>query len=440
MTVLPREEVVPVASELSAAAWAWNVDHLDEYDPLQWTDRAERHGRHKAFSELSMCLHLYRQLRDASDRVAPLEEHVVETVNDRRFYGLLGRHPERLLSYGIAFAAARDFGELSRGAETVLERTLSRRALWARERLPSVELNLYYTLRHLGHDAERLDPETILAYSNARNRPNVVAVERRQAYALTHDVYFYTNYGVEAPGFPATTVPSDLSTTLAGLTLRFMAAGDTDAVAELLLAGIIQRQLAPGFVRLVLSWLRAAADGRETVPGPGIRESTGRHDNFPAEPDRSLDGMDDASERWLKDYHTVLVSGKCFAVLAREWESLVEAGPTRELEHAAHAEELLALGELVRSLAAYRLEDGAAILEELAETAVARAYADVYDTCVEFLRAQRTEDDHVGFFPNERHLYERRGGSAEEFDRELRASCTERCEAAIEAAGRRPER
>lgn len=432
------DDVVPAATAMADAAVEWNRDRLDEYDPSSWEDEQKRHARRKAFGELSLIVQALDGLYDREDLLAPVVDHVVETVNDRRYFELLARKPRGIVQFGYPFAVAASRDRLGAEAEAVLERTLERRTPGAGERYPFAELHTYHLLRHLGYDAHDLDPDAVLSLGNVGTRPNFVRMERTQLYALTHDVFYYTNFGVPDERFPAATVPADLSTTLTGLTLRFLAAGDTDAVTELLLTGLIQRQLSPGFVRVVFSWLRRAAEGG-TLPGSGVRDATASPDQRVEAPDpEALGDWNEDSRRWFRDYHTVVISAPCFATLRRDWDALCGEAPNRALDHddQSNLDQLFRLGKLVELLSEYKLTDAAPLMESLAGTPVARAYDDVFDACASFLRDQRTPDGHVGYFPDERYLFEARGGTPEEFERKLLDPCTEQCEAALEAVER----
>lgn len=434
-------DVVPEATELSDAVLEWNVDHLDEYDPLTWLDKEKRHVRRKGFRELSLFVQVTSGLHEQHESIAPLAEHVVETVNDRRYFELLARQPEAALKFGYPFVVPADRDELSPDAAATLRRAMAKDAPWAVDRLPFTRLNNYHFLHQIGYGTRHLDPEDILAASNARTAPNFVQVDRKQVYALTHNVFFYTNFGTEATGYPDTRVPTDLSTALTGLILRFLADDDTDAVSELLLTGIIQLQLDPDFVRVIFSWLRSVANERDVVPGSGVRDATASPDQQVRSPDLDADTLGDWSEEsqeWFHDYHTVLASGLCFGILERDWDDLREHAPDRDLDHGRQdvLDQLMALGETIRLLSEYKLAEAAALIESLAGSPVFHAYEDVFETCAEFLRDQRTHDGHIGFFTDERYLYVSQGNSRESFERELLVPCTERCEDALAAVER----
>ena len=432
------DEVVSEAAKLTDAAIDWNVENLDEYDPLTWVDKEKRHARRKGFRELSLFVRITSEISDRDELFDPLADYVTETVNDQRYYELLAREPKEVLRFGYPFVVPVNRDELDPQAETVLERTLEKDAPWAEDRFTFVDFNFYHFLRLTGYDIGPLDPDALLQNSNAQTPPNFLRISRRQMYALTHNIFFYTNFGTPHEGFPDTRVPTDLSTALTGLTLRFLASDDTDAVTELLICGLIQRQIDPEFARVVFSWLRSRTNDRGVVPGSGVRDATASPDQQVRNPDLDADALgdwNDESQEWFHDYHTVLVSGTCFSMLERDWKDLRENGPTRGLDHdeQAHLDQLVALGKLIRLLSEYKLTDAAPLMKSLAGTPVARAYDDVFDTCVEFLRDQRTEDGHIGYFTDERYLYVTGGNDPEDFERELLEPCTEQCEQALAA-------
>ncbi|OVE83530.1 hypothetical protein B2G88_13900 [Natronolimnobius baerhuensis] len=422
---------------MADASVDWHTNYIEEYNPLVWKDKRKRQIRRKAFSELSLFLQVTSQITDQEANHDKLVDSITETVNDRRYFELLSRYPTDIVQYGYPFAIPATRGRLRTEATMVLERTVTQKPIHSPERYPFVQLHYYHILEQLGFQTEHLDPATILSVSNIRKEPGFIQCNRRDVYAITHNIFYYTNFGIPGEGFPDTIVPTDLSTCLSGLLLRFLAIDDTDAVAELLLAGIIQRQLDPEFVKFVLSWLQTRSENG-IVPGSGVRDaiasSTQRIQNSDIDID-SLGEWDENSEHWFHDYHTVIASGLCFAVLEQEWDRLRNEAPTRDFGYwlSDSATQLLTLGNLVAVLSEYKLTEAAPLLESLTGSRVARAYSDVFNACVKFLQNQRTPDDHIGYFTDEQYVYCNGVGTTDTFDREFRNQCTNRCEAALSA-------
>lgn len=433
----PTDDVGSVARRMARTVTDWQEVRVDEYDPLRWEDKQKRHIRRGAFCEVAFYLYFLENC-DRLDWAPRLTDDVVETVNDRRFFELLPRHAEMVQTMGCPFLLADRLDELRPQARETLKRVVESRPPWARERVPHRQLDLYYVLQEFGFDTRHLDPEVIIEYSNAAHPPSVVDSTLRQVYALTHNVMFYTGFGFGGEGFPDATVPYDLSTTLTGLTLRAMADANTDVVVELLFAGIVQRQVAPEFVRFVVSWLRAVSEDFDTVPGTGTGSGlvpSSDHAEDPQARPEDLGDWDELSEEWLQHAHTAMASGLCFNVLDRDWDAVRALDRCRELDHAAHGEDLLRIGDLLRLLRNYELEEAAVLMESLAGTPAADAYDDVFGRCVSFLDRQRTHDGHVGYWTDERRVFVAGGyGDEADFEREMMRRCTDRCEAAIEAA------
>lgn len=431
------DNVAEEARALARRVTTWKDDHVREYNPLVWADKEKRRIRRKAFAEASVYLHLLSNLGKL-DWAPNLSDLIVEAVNQRDYFELVPREPELLLKYGYPFVFVYGQNELTPEAQDVLDQTVESRTPWARERVPHRQLDYFYFLRHLDYDFDALDPETIIEYSNARFQPDVVESTTRQVYALTHNVMYYTNFGIESEKFPDTVVPYDLETTLTGLTLRLMADNDTDAVVELLLTGVLQRQMAPSFVRFVFSWVREVSKGHDTVPGPGLQDlgASARDRVDPELASDSLGDWDDDTDEWVQHYHTAVAAGMCFNVLERDWETVVETAPTRDLDHEAHADDLLGLGEVLRRLSEYELAEAAPLLKDVAGTPAAEAYDDVLATATDFLERQRTYDGHVGYWTDERYLYVNGGhGDRDDFESDMMVPCTEKCNEALEAAG-----
>ena len=438
ISLIPFEEVGSQAGRMAEMVTTWQNDHYEKYDPLVWADKEKRRVRRKAFCEASFYL-LFLDKFGKGDRAPELTDFIVETVNDREFFELLPREPDKLLKHGYPFVYVKSRGELGEQAQAVLDQTLASKTPWSRERAPHRQLDLYYFLQELDLDPDVFDPETIIKYSNAHHQPDLVEVNVRQLYALTHNVMYYTDFGIGSEGFPDTTVPYDLSTTLAGLTLRCMANRDTDATVELLMCGVIQRQMDPEFVQFVCSWLREVSKDYDTIPGPGLQEfgAIAPDETAQTENKATLGDWSDEQEEWVQHYHTAVAAGLCFNVIERDWDDLVETGPTRSLDYERHADQLFELGKLIHQLSEYELDLASVTMQELADSPVVEAYDDVFEACRAFLERQRTYDDQVGFWTNERYLYVAGGGGTEaSFESDLMQPCTDRCEEALEAASK----
>lgn len=436
MKFIPAKEVTPKAAQMTKRVSEWQVDYLDEYDPLLWKDKEKRRLRRKAFGELAFYLLFIEQLdiNEGQNQTDQIKTHVTNIANDRRYFELLPRNSDMILKFGYPLAISQEIGELRTPAQIILRRVLETKSPWAEERLPHRQLDYYYLLQYLNYDTGEFDPETIIKYSNTHYQPSIIEVDLRAVYGLTHNIIYYTNFGIGGESFPNTVVPYDLSTLLTGLTLRFMAEQDTDIVAELLLCGIIQRQMSPQFVRFVFSWFHELSRGRTTVPGPGIKDLGATERQRIQNPDLHPEEMGEwnsNSKEWIQDYHTSIVSGMCFGVLKRSWGTLVENGPTKQLNHEDHSSQLMDLGKLVMLMSEYKIEKAAQLMKKLSGTPTVIAYADVFASCTDFLRRQQTHDGHIGFWTDERYLFTGENRSQEQFEREMMQPCTELCEEAL---------
>jgi hypothetical protein len=400
----------------------WLLDNLDRFDPFAWSASEERELRRKAFTEFALNLYVARGVGAGYDSSAP-HDLVVDRVNDRRYRHLLRRSPRDLLKYSYPVTYARASDDLDGATVDAVDAVLDGRTVWSVERVPYRQMDLWHFCRLYGYDDHSLDRETLLALGSLAHPPNVANASLGDLYAVTHNVYYHHNFGVDHPAFPDGVAPYDLEPVVVGGLLRFVAADNPDIVLELLLTGVLQRQVPPALVRLVLAWVRERGARAGRLPGP---------DEEPVEmPSGELESWEPEDREWARHYHTNLVGATATrAIAARpDWPALAEP-PTGAADRAAFVD-LHRLGQVLDALASYDLEVAARRVTDLADTSFDEPYATVRETAVEYLRRQRTRDGDYGFWTDEAAVFEARGGDRETFRERLVEPVTEACSRAV---------
>jgi hypothetical protein len=411
---LHEDEVPAVLNEFSERIDEWLSDRVDEFDPLLWTSTDDRDFRRKAFSELSLYLHV-RGISGLPRSAIPLQELIDERVNDPRYYTLLFRYPERFLAFAYPFAYAESSGTLRRDAASAVERTLTDPYIWSVEKVPHRVMDLWCFCLMYGYEIE-LNTDDILRMSCLHYPLDPSTATPMDVYALTHNLLFYHNFGVEDAAFPGEPTVYDIEELLTGLLLRFILEDDTDIVAELLAVGVLERKLAPTIVRAALGWLRDKMSDRAYIPGPQREDS----------------GMDaEGLTEWEANYHTNIATAMAIEVLKRDWPALCqeygEADPASQIPN----DDLLQLGDTFRALATYDLEAAANHLAKLSGSPVVDAYPNLITNAVGYLRSQRTPNGEFGFFSDELALYLALGGSSESFRERYVNPITAACNRAL---------
>lgn len=440
--VISESELPRRVTDFAHSIDDWIDDHAHYIDPFDWEDSDERYWRKKMFLESAGYL-LNARGKGGENPLPAIHDVVVERTNDRRYAHKMLRSPRDLHHYAVPVLYAKYVDELEAETASALERTADLGAFRLAERLPMRRLEFWALSRYLsalfGGEYDWYDPEAVLESSILHNQPNVARSTIADAYCLTHDVLFYNNYlGVCDAAFPDEPAPYDATTLLRGLILRYMADDNCDIVSELLLSGVMQRQLSRQTVRLVFSWLLEKSEAKGYVPGPKLKKGQVMSNMSLDTPD-----LDDFGSRWDydsreeavwgKNYHTNVVAGTTAHFIRRDWEHLDDRPGAHSITDDSFRRDVCRLGEMLKSLGEYDLESGARQMTALAGSPVRTEYRAVFDQAVEFLADQRTRDGEFGYWADEEVLYTNAGNPPESFRTELVAPVSETCREALDA-------
>lgn len=441
--LIPETGVSERATELTLLVDEWINDHVKYIDPFQWEDSDEKWYRNKAILEVSGYLLNSRGV--GGDEPPPeLEDMVIDRVNDRRFAHRLMRSPRDLHHTAFPVLYVNHIDALEENTSAALERCVKLEAFWDAERLPMRQLEYCFLSKFFsqmfGYTQDRYNEKTILKNTLLNNQPSIIRSTLRDAYLLTHDVMFYNNHlGVLTEEFPDEPAPYDITELLQGLILRYMAEDNCDIVLELLLSGILQRQISRQMVQLVLSWVLEKADERGYVPGPTRREMD--ITNLPSTDKRGIekysqkdprwDYGSDQEEIWGENFHVNVVAGMTARIIKRDWNKICKWPKDKRIGEQTFRRDTMRLGQLLKSLGEYDLKRGAKQMEELARSPVATEYQVIFQEAVCFLENQKTQDGEFGFWTDEEILYTLAGNSPESFRDKLVKPISESCREAL---------
>lgn len=399
------------------------IDTRHHFEPLPGGDSpVSKVVRRKAFAELAMFVHVATAF-DEPSVPSSLTGFTVDRVNDEAYYGQLARHPTRARLYAPPMAYAHARGALDDRPLSVLRRVLDRGDVWANELRPSDALDLVHVARLAGTTAP-VDPDAATETAAQRHGLHPVTADLETVYRLTHELLFWYRLGLPGVEPMGTGLPAAGDDALRGLLLRFLAEDNLDIALELVIVGVFRDALSPSTVRLVVETAaEQATAGDGSLRGPDLDDDEG---------DDEESGLPPAARDWKRDYHTTFLGGVTAVVVDDRWASF-RASPTHE-PHDCDLSDLVALGDVVASLADYDLKGAATDLQELADTPVAWAFPDVVDAAAGFLASQRRPDGLFGHWADERAVFERRHPDGE-FVAELVEPAAEECAAALAAVG-----
>lgn len=403
----------------------WLDDYSSQFDPFVWETPVERYARRKAFAEAS--IYLYVAAEHGNVGVAPqLRRLVLDTVAKPEYRDLVLRYPRHFLLFSSPILYAASQGELPQDLKEAVERVLSGRTLWSAERLPHRMMDIWNFCTAYGIPCQLGESAEFLELGCIGQPLDPIEANLRDAYALTHHLMFYYNFGVRSPGFLGNEISENLAETLLALTIRFLAEGNCDIVLELIMVGVFHKQFAPGMARLVLGWLNAKVQEHGNVPGPEADEA------------HRIDLDDSRFQAWYADYHTTLVAASTLRTLQRDWGDMHLRLPANlvgpsDWDHL----QLQRVGESLNRIHRYELPLGVSQLHEIIQVDPPTHLRPAIAAASEFIERQRTADGQFGFFPDEKAAYESENSYGEGFHESIAAPLTEICEAFCEAAHQR---
>lgn len=266
----------------------------------------------------------------------------------------------------------------------------------------------------LGGLSPGIDVNTVVSRSSFTQPPDIIHSETEDAYALTHDILFCFDFGVENYTI-GSQLRIDEESILTGLILRYISTGHTDLVGELLLTGVITDQLPLDVIQFAVEWLWSVTEERGYTPGPDSLSGV----NSSSDPESSLEAI---PESWKQNYHTTLVAGITGRVLSDRGIS----GSGSDKEKLLHL-----LGATVDAFAGYRLREGAEYLQQASELAIPQSLSPIVRRLIEFLEGQRRNDGKFGYWPDERDKFLSSGGTDSEFESGPVARTSTACSGAI---------
>lgn len=435
--LISEADVPERATKLEELAADFLDDNAKFFDPFKWKGVQDRYWRRKAFDEAGTFL--FQAVDSRENNSAPaLQELMLERVNDRRYAQLMLRSQNDFHLFVYPMLYANKVDSLETEAVATLNQIAERGEFWSGEHVPFRLLEFCFLSRILDAPYEH-DEEAILEYSALNQQPDIIRSDYMQAYSLTHDVIFYSNnYSSD----DLRQAPFDITHVLRGLILRYMAEDNCDLTLELLYAGILQRQISRQMVRLVLSWVFSKIRRAGYVPGPDAdamkalvspKMKGSQIDSEKSAPPWQFEYENEEERIWAKNYHTNVVAGMTARVLKRDWDELKNRPMGQSFEENSFKQDVMRLGQLLKSLSEYDLEKGSRQMIELAGSPVITEFTFIFQDAIDFLKDQRTQDGEFGYWADEEYLYTKDGNSHESFQNELVQPVSEACQKALDA-------
>ncbi|MFI2261570.1 DUF6895 family protein [Streptomyces tubercidicus] len=222
----------------------------------------------------------------------------VEGIAARPSYReLIARDEAALLLYAGTYAALRLCGREDPEFRRLITQAAAGGYAAVFERIPYRQLDLLHTLELCGvpHTLPAIDQ--VLPFTLLCNRPNVIKLTDRDIYAITHTIFYATDFGLREPRWPQGFDPGAAVELLEALLELTLGQGNADLVGELLCCLLCLGVRDSGEARRAWEFLTAVqeADGRVNGPAGVVHPGL-------------ADGDDDAYRHWATGYHTTIVA------------------------------------------------------------------------------------------------------------------------------------
>ncbi|MBD7919821.1 hypothetical protein H9657_16235 [Cellulomonas sp. Sa3CUA2] len=291
------QDVPRTTAGTGARAVAWLARHADHLDPALADPSTELFAR-KALVEVALLVGLRARLDptplDADH--ARLLDVVAEVAARPSYRELAARDRRALLLYAGTYAALRLCGREDLAFRHVLERAVRGRYATVFERVPYRHLDLLHTLELAGLPSDVAGLGTALPLTVLTGDPNVLELSTADTYAITHAVFYASDFGCRDVPWPAGSDAERAPELLRACLALARARQDADLVGELLMCLTCLGAGPSPADDDARAWLRAWQEPDGRVEGPqGVV------------PDR-LTQADPAWSRWATAYHTTIVA------------------------------------------------------------------------------------------------------------------------------------
>jgi hypothetical protein len=365
---------------------SWTVAHGAKLDPFLWRDADEAEAQRKAFSEV--CIYLYT-CGGPSPALQALSDDLVRIATTDRYLDLVRRDWANLPLYAQPLLYALVRAAVVPRIRKLLCEEVDPIRLMGIERPPYRAMEIWHFYRAAGIEGFPLTLDEIEAVSCLRFPPCAIQAGAMSAYALTHAVFYATDFGSGRPGFRRAGDYRRFVPLLEVLILRFIGERHWDVALELAICQLLIAGAPSAATILLCDLVRSQLESNGVVtPPPGTE----------ARSDRPMDV-------WRAHYHTMLVAGLFFRLLERSGAQQSAFGGDR-----GHA---LLLCEGLANLGQQDLYRGATILARVSQMPGAGDFAAGFDAALAYVRSRRSAGGGYGNLGDEEIVLRQRYGSEE---------------------------
>lgn len=277
-------------------AVAWLAARRDLIDPAEAATGRVLFAR-KALIETAFLVGLRARL-DPEPLDGPytaLLDQIEEIAARPSYRELIARDEAALLLYAGTYAALRLCGRDDQEFRQLLTQATAGGYATVFERIPYRQLDLLHTLELCGVQHSLPAMDEVLPFTLLCNKPNVVKLSDRDIYAITHTIFYATDFGLREPGWPPDFDLGEAVELLEALLVLTLDQRNADLVAEILCCLLCLGVRDSEESRRAWDFLAAAQEAEGRVDGP------------PGVVHPGLADGDDAYQHWATGYHTTIV-------------------------------------------------------------------------------------------------------------------------------------
>ncbi|GFH34467.1 hypothetical protein SCWH03_06810 [Streptomyces pacificus] len=252
----------------------------------------------KALIETAFLAGLRARLDDAplTGDYAAILEQVEDAARQPSYREMTARDETALLLYAGTYAALRLCGRDAPEFGRVIRQAVAGGYAAAFERVPYRQLDLLHTLYLCGIEHDPSSMDAVLPFTLLCRRPNVLKLTDRDVYAVTHTLFYATDFGLREPAWPSGFCPGEGVELLEALLVLAEARANADLVGEL----------------LCCLYCLGVADSHATDRAWSFLESVQEDNGRVAGPEGILHPEAEAMEadfrHWAEGYHTTVVA------------------------------------------------------------------------------------------------------------------------------------
>ncbi|WP_372444919.1 DUF6895 family protein [Streptomyces coffeae] len=290
-------ELPPPWCAVEERAVSWLAAHHTRFDPDTAEERSVLFAR-KALVEMALLVGLRARLDPApfDEDYQRLFDRMGAVAKRPSYRELVGRDERALLLYAGTHAALRLCGQHDEEFHHLIEQSVAGRYATSFERIPYRQLDLLHTMELAGVENRLPAVEEILPFTLFCADPSVLRLGDRDIYAITHTIFYATDFGLRVPKWRADFDLSSAIELLEALCLLCRRRGNADLVAELLCS-------------LLCLGIRDSAEAeRAWAFLAEVQEPDGRVAGPEGIVHPGLEGGDEEYRSWATAYHTTIVA------------------------------------------------------------------------------------------------------------------------------------